>query len=80
MTRWGAIDIVRAIWYNSAMDTKDIERVSVTQLKRDTSNLLARVCYGGKRIIITSSGKERAALVSVGDLERLLRLPQEEAG
>lgn len=56
----------------------EIERVKVTDLRRAAAELLNRVCYGGARIIITSSGKERAALVSVGDLERLLRLPQDE--
>ena len=55
-----------------------IERINSTRLRRDTADLLNRVGYGGERIIITSSGKERAALVSVSDLERLLRLPQSE--
>ena len=59
------------------MDTiADVERVNSTRLRRDTADLLNRVAYGGVRIIITSSGKERAALVSVEDLERLLALPQ----
>lgn len=57
--------------------TNEIERVSVTRLRRETADLLARVCYGGARIVITSSGKERAALVSVGDLERLLTMEQD---
>lgn len=62
------------MWYNSAMDTKDIERVAVTRLRRAAAELLNRVCYGGARIIVTSSGKERAALVSIDDLEVLLSL------
>ena len=73
------IDIIRAMWYNSIMDTiRDIERMSVTRLKRDTADLLNRVSYTKERFVITSSGKERAALVSVSDLEQLLRLPQDE--
>ena len=77
--RQGAVDVIRAMWYNSAMDTKDIERVAVTRLRRAAADLLNRVCYGGERFIVTSSGKERAALVSVGDLERLLALNLERA-
>jgi len=53
---------------------RDIERMSVTRLKRDTADLLNRVSYTKERFVITSSGKERAALVSVGDLEVLLSL------
>ena len=67
------------MWYNVTMDTKDIERVSVTRLERATANLINRVCYGGERFVVTSSGKERAALVTVGDLEQLLRLPQDNS-
>lgn len=61
------------------MDTiTKIERVAVTSLRRAAAELLNRVAYAGERFVVTSSGNERAALVSVGDLERLLRLPQEE--
>ena len=60
--------------------TTMIKRVSVTQLKRNTADLLNRVCYSGARIIITSSAKARAALVSVDDLERLLALERDEGG
>ncbi len=62
------------------MDIKDIKRVPSTRLSRGTAELLNRVAYGGERFIVTSSGKERAALVSVGDLQRLLRLSQDEEG
>lgn len=79
MMRRDAIDNINMMWYNSTMDTiYGTVRVSVTQLKCNTADLLNRVCYGGARIIITSSGKERAALVSVGDLEQPSSLSHDE--
>ena len=47
------------------------ERVSIGRVKRDVSDLVNRVAYGGERIILTSRGKPKAALVSIDDLERL---------
>ena len=49
--------------------------VSIGQVKRDISDLVNRVAYGGERIILTSRGKPKAALVSIEDYQRL----QEEA-
>jgi prevent-host-death family protein len=46
-------------------------RVSIGQVKRDISDLVNRVAYGGERIILTSRGKLKAALVSLEDYERL---------
>jgi len=40
-------------------------------VKRDISDLVNRVAYGGERIVLTSRGKPKAALVSVEDYERL---------
>ena len=45
--------------------------VSIGQVKRDISELVNRVAYGGERIVLTSRGKPKAALVSIEDLERL---------
>ena len=47
------------------------EKVSIGRVKRDVSDLVNRVAYGGERIILTSRGKPKAALVSTDDLERL---------
>lgn len=66
------------MWYNNAMDINEIERVEVTRLRRDTADLLNRVCYGGERFVVTSSGKERAALVGVGDLGQTSSLSHDE--
>ena len=46
------------------------EKVSIGRVKRDVSDLVNRVAYGGERIILTSRGKPKAALVSMDDLER----------
>jgi len=48
-------------------------QVSIGQVKRDISELVNRVTYAGERIILTSRGKPKAALVSLEDYERLLR-------
>jgi prevent-host-death family protein len=47
--------------------------VSIGQVKRDISELVNRVSYAGERIILTSRGKPKAALISMEDYERLLR-------
>jgi prevent-host-death family protein len=48
-------------------------QVSIGQIKRDISELVNRVTYAGERIILTSRGKPKAALVSMQDFERLVR-------
>ena len=48
-------------------------QVSIGQVKRDISELVNRVSYGGERIILTSRGKPKAALISIEDYERLLK-------
>jgi prevent-host-death family protein len=45
--------------------------VSIGQVKRDISKLVNRVAYGGERVVLTSRGKPKAALVSIADYERL---------
>jgi prevent-host-death family protein len=48
-------------------------QVSIGQVKRDISDLVNRVNYAGERIILTSRGKPKAALISMEDYERLLK-------
>jgi prevent-host-death family protein len=48
-------------------------QVSIGQIKRDISELVNRVTYAGERIILTSRGKPKAALVSMQDFEQLVR-------
>jgi prevent-host-death family protein len=45
--------------------------VSIGQVKRDISDLVNRVAYGGERIVLTSRGKPKAVIVSIEDYERL---------
>lgn len=45
--------------------------VSIGEVKRDISELVNRVAYGGERIVLTSRGKPKAVLVSLADYERL---------
>jgi prevent-host-death family protein len=45
--------------------------VSIGTVKRDISDLVNRVAYGGERIILTSRGRPKAAIVSIEDYERL---------
>ena len=47
--------------------------VSIGQVKRDISELVNRVTYAGERIILTSRGKPKAALISMSDYEQLLK-------
>lgn len=54
------------------------EKVSIGRVKRDVSDLVNRVAYGGERIILTSRGKPKAALVSIDDLERLRQSEEPE--
>lgn len=45
--------------------------VSIGQVKRDISDLVNRVAYRGERIVLTSRGKPKAAIVSMEDYQRL---------
>jgi prevent-host-death family protein len=58
------------------MTTKTVPdaRVSIGSVKRDISELVNRVAFGGERIVLTSRGNPKAALVSLEDLELIRRL------
>jgi prevent-host-death family protein len=43
--------------------------VDTGTVRKDLSNVLNRVAYGGERLVITRHGKPSAAIVSVEDLE-----------
>jgi len=45
--------------------------VSIGQVKRDISDLVNRVAYRGERIVLTSRGKPKAAIVSMEDYQHL---------
>jgi len=46
-------------------------QVSIGQVKRDISELVNRVAYGRERIVLTSRGKPKAALISLDDYKYL---------
>ena len=48
-----------------------VKRVSAAQAKAQLSALASEVAYGDQHIIIERRGRPLAALVSIGDLERL---------
>jgi prevent-host-death family protein len=59
-------------------------QISIGQVKRDVSELVNRVAYAGERIVLTSRGKPKAAIISMADYERLVqstgRAPTSRAG
>ena len=69
------IRIVQLLARRGDMDTA----VSIGEVKRDISELVNRVAYGGERIVLTSRGKPKAVLVSIGDYGRLQARDQGEA-
>lgn len=56
------------------------DKVSIGRVKRDISELVNRVAYGGERILLTSRGKPKAALVSIEDYEKLRTLEPDNEG
>ena len=53
-------------------------QVSIGQVKRDISTLVNRVAFGNERVILTSRGKPKAAIVSMEDYERLTEDREDE--
>ncbi len=48
-----------------------MEAVNVVEARKNFSELVARVAFGGSRVIVERRGKPLAALISVQDLEKL---------
>ena len=46
-------------------------QVGIGQVKREISQLLNRVAFGGERIMLTSRGKPKAVIVSLKDYARI---------
>jgi prevent-host-death family protein len=53
--------------------------VSIGEVKRDISELVNRVAFGGERIVLTSRGKPKAVLVNIEDYRRLQAQEQSNA-
>lgn len=48
-----------------------MNRLSISDARRNFSDTVNRVSYGGERIVLDRNGKEVAALISLEDLELL---------
>ncbi|MBC8265025.1 MAG: type II toxin-antitoxin system Phd/YefM family antitoxin [Anaerolineales bacterium] len=48
-----------------------MDTVSIAEVKRSVSTIVNRVAFGRERIILTSRGRPKAALVSIEDLQKL---------
>ena len=48
-----------------------MQSVGIAEIKRSISSLINRVTFGRERIVLTSRGKPKAALVSIEDLKKL---------
>jgi prevent-host-death family protein len=48
--------------------------ISISEMKDALSEILNRAAYGQERIVVTSRGKPKAAVISVDDLELLEEL------
>jgi len=48
-----------------------MDTVGIADVKRSISTIVNRVAFGRERIILTSRGKPKAALVSIEDLQKL---------
>ena len=49
-------------------------QVSIGRVKREISELVNRVAFGGERIVLTSRGKPKAVIVSLEDYERIQQI------
>jgi prevent-host-death family protein len=50
--------------------------VSIAEMKKRLSEVTNQVAYGGRRIILTSRGRPKAAIISMQDYEQLKQLQQ----
>lgn len=48
-----------------------MDTVGIAEIKRNISALVNQVAFGRERIVLTSRGKPKAALVSIEDLQKL---------
>jgi prevent-host-death family protein len=71
-----------SLWYNlyeMYRSGDNMERVSVAEARRNLAELITRVGFGGKRVVIERHGKPVLALISYADLLRLQALEESEA-
>ena len=61
------------------MEVESMDTVSIAEIKRSISTLVNRVAFGQERIVLTSRGRPKAALVSIEDLQKLKTLESSTA-
>jgi len=49
----------------------NMSTVGIAEIKRNISTIVNRVAFGRERIVLTSRGRPKAALVSIEDLQKL---------
>ncbi len=52
-----------------------VRRASIAEARAELSSLVNRVAHGGERVVLTSRGRPKAALVGLEDLGALEDLP-----
>jgi prevent-host-death family protein len=52
-------------------------QVSIGRVKREISELVNRVAFGGERIVLTSRGKPKAVIVSLDDYAQIQQLEKQ---
>ena len=57
-----------------------VTEMSLTLARVSFSKCINQVCFGAERIVVTSYGEPKAAIVSIEDLHRLQELDQACAG
>jgi antitoxin (DNA-binding transcriptional repressor) of toxin-antitoxin stability system len=48
-----------------------MEKISVSNARKDFSNIVNKVCYGGERIILQRQGKDCVAIVPMTDIKTI---------
>lgn len=48
-----------------------VRRTSIAEARADLSSLVNRVAHGGERVVLTSRGRPKAALIGLEDLRAL---------
>lgn len=51
-----------------------VTEMGLAQARLDFSRIINRSAFGGERIIVTSHGRPKAAIIPIEDLHRLLEL------
>ena len=60
-----------AIWYIMSIVNTNVMHVGTAEAKHNLSEIINKVSYGGERVVITSRGKPKVALVTLNDLKQI---------